>query len=258
MIKQQEKKKPNTSWSPVAKWYGDIVGEKGHYFHQNIILPGVKKLLDPRAGESVIDVGCGQGIYARTLSPGVEYTGIDLAKELIDAAKKMDGDHNHTYFVADATHGLPLAANSVDHAISLLALQNMRDAAATIANIGIVLKQRGDFVFVLNHPAYRIPRQSSWGEDALNKLEYRRVNRYLSPLEIPINAHPGLKDSPVTWTYHQPIEYYVRALKAAGLAVTDLQEWTSDKESVGKAGRAENRARKEFPLFLAIRAQKIV
>lgn len=247
----------NTSWAPVAKWYGDIVGSTGHYFHQNIILPGVKKLLDPKPGESILDVGCGQGVFARTLLPKISYTGIDLAKELILEAKKLDPNREHEYFVADATKGLPVAESSFDHAVCILALQNMQDAARVIGNIGKALRPGGNFVFVLNHPSFRIPRQSSWGEDVANKLEYRRVNRYLSPLEIPINAHPGDKNSPITWTYHQPLEYYVKALKSAGLAITDLEEWTSDKQSVGKAAKAENRARKEFPLFLAIRAVKL-
>ena len=33
----------STSWEPVAKWYKDLVGSDGHYFHQRIILPGVLK-----------------------------------------------------------------------------------------------------------------------------------------------------------------------------------------------------------------------
>jgi ubiquinone/menaquinone biosynthesis C-methylase UbiE len=246
----------STSWAPVAKWYTGIVGDTGHYFHQNVILPGVKKLLDPVPGESVLDIGCGQGVYARTLHFKVSYTGIDLAKELLVEAKKLDKNPAHQYFLADATKGIPVPVGSFDHAICLLALQNMRDSAAAITSISSSLKTGGDFVFVINHPAFRIPRQSSWGEDVANKLEYRRVNRYLSPLEIPINAHPGLKNSPLTWSYHAPIEYYIKALKAAGLVITDLEEWASDKTSVGKAAKEENRARREFPLFLAIRAVK--
>lgn len=246
-----------TSWSPVAKWYGGIVGDSGHYFHEHIILPRLKKLLNPQAGESVLDVGCGQGVYARTLVHSVEYTGIDVSKELINEAKQLDKNGKHEYFVADAVEGIPVPSESFDHAVCLLALQNMKDAASVITHVGSALKERGDLVIVMNHPSFRIPRQSSWERDEANKLEYRRVNRYLSPLEIPINAHPGLKDSPLTWSYHQPIEYYIKALKAAGLAVTDLEEWTSDKESVGKAAKAENRARREFPLFLALRAVKL-
>lgn len=250
-------KSKTTSWSPVAKWYTGIVGQGGHYFHEHVILPRLKSLLDPRGGESVLDVGCGQGVYARTLSHAVEYTGIDISKELILEAKKLTKNAKQVYYVADATRGLPVPESSFDHAVCILAIQNTKDAARLIENVGKALKPKGDFVIVLNHPSFRIPRQSSWGKDDAQKLEYRRINRYLSPLEIPINAHPGLSDSPLTWTYHQPVEYYVKALKSAGLVITDLEEWTSDKASVGKAANAENRARAEFPLFMAIRAVKI-
>lgn len=246
-----------TSWSPVAKWYGGIVGGSGHYFHQHVILPRLKRLLDPHPGESVLDVGCGQGIYARTLGRGISYTGTDLSRELIAEAKNLDKNTEHAYFVADATTGIPVPAGSFDHAVCLLAIQNMKDGAGMIKQVSGSLKSGGDFVIVMNHPAFRIPRQSSWGIDEANKLEYRRINRYLSPLTIPINAHPGLQDSPLTWSYHHPLEYYFQALKTAELVVTDLEEWTSDKQSVGKAAKAENRARKEFPLFLALRAVKL-
>lgn len=247
----------NTSWSPVAKWYSGIVGEGGHYFHEHVIFPRLKTLVDPRGGESVIDIGCGQGVYARTLSHNVDYTGIDISKDLIAEAKKLSKNIKQVFYVADATKGIPVPANSFDHAVCILAIQNMQDGASVIQHIANSLKGSGDLVIVINHPSFRIPRQSSWGIDEAQKLEYRRVNRYLSPLEIPINAHPGLKDSPMTWTYHAPLEYYVTALKSAGLVITDLEEWASDKTSVGKAAKGENRARREFPLFLAIKAVKI-
>lgn len=252
-----QSKSKNTSWSPVAKWYSGLVGDSGHYFHEHVILPSLKSLIDPKGGESVLDVGCGQGIYGRTIAHNVEYTGVDISKELILEAKKLTKNAKQVYYVADATKGLPVPAGSFDHAISILALQNMKESAGAIKNIGDSLKSNGDFVMVINHPSFRIPRQSSWGTDEAQKLEYRRVNRYLSPLEIPINAHPGLSDSPMTWTYHNPLEYYVKAIKAAGMVITDIEEWTSDKKSVGKSAKGENRARAEFPLFMTIKAVKI-
>lgn len=246
-----------TSWNPVAKWYSGVVGSDGHYFHQHVIFPALESLVSPQPHSSVLDLGCGQGVYARTLPPQVNYVGLDVSRDLINEAKQSDSNSLHQYFVADATQSLPVADSSFDHAISILALQNMADAASAIAHTARVLKVGGDFTLVLNHPAFRIPRQSSWGQDVASKLEYRRVNLYLSPLEIPINAHPGDKTSPVTWSYHQPLSYYFAALKRSGFVTIDFLELTSDKKSVGKAARAENRARAEFPLFLVIQAQKI-
>ena len=120
------------------------------------------------------------------------------------------------------------------------------------------LQLNGTFVIVLNHPAFRIPRQSSWGIDEQNKLQYRKINRYLSPLKIPITAHPGQKQSALTWSFHNPISYYISLLTHHGFVVDAFEEWASDKESQkGKTGKMENRSRAEIPLFLAIRARKL-
>ena len=48
------------------------------------------------------------------------------------------------------------------------------------------------------------------------------------------------------------------ALVGAGFAVDGLEEWVSNKKSQpGKKAKAENRSRKEIPLFLALRAKLI-
>ena len=69
--------------------------------------------------------------------------------------------------------------------------------------------------------------------------------------------HPGASSSPITWTYHFPISMYTTWLHDVGFVIEMIEEWTSDKTSIGKAGKMENRSRSEFPLFLAIRAKKI-
>jgi SAM-dependent methyltransferase len=187
----------------------------------------------------------------------VHYLGIDLARPLIQEASRLDRDQNHRYQVADATTDLSLPPRTYDHAVSILALQNMADASRAIAQMAKAVKVGGDLSLVLNHPCFRIPRQSSWGEDEATKLTYRRVNRYLSPLEIPVNAHPSDPKSPVTWSYHQPLSYYIEALSAHGCYLAHVDELVSDRESQGKKRRSENRARAEFPLFAYLYAVKV-
>ena len=45
-------------------------------------------------------------------------------------------------------------------------------------------------------------------------------------------------------------------LQQAGFVIQLIEEWGSDKSSVGSAARMENRSRQEFPLFLALKAIK--
>jgi hypothetical protein len=87
-------------------------------------------------------------------------------------------------------------------------------------------------------------------------VQYRRVDRYLLPRKTPIVTHPG-KSQAYTWSFHRPIEAYVKALAAAGLWIDAMEEWPSHKTSdSGPRAAAENTARKEIPMFLALRAVK--
>jgi hypothetical protein len=62
-----------------------------------------------------------------------------------------------------------------------------------------------------------------------------------------------------TWTFHKPIEAYVKPLRTAGLLIDALEEWPSHKTSTsGPRAPAENVARKEIPMFLALRAVKVM
>ncbi len=78
------------------------------------------------------------------------------------------------------------------------------------------------------------------------------------PRKRPIVTHPGSDPGAYTWTFHKPIEAYVRALRGAGLLVDAMEEWASHKTSQpGPRAMAENQAREEIPMFMAIRAVKV-
>ena len=117
------------------------------------------------------------------------------------------------------------------------------------------LQKGGRFAIVMNHPCFRIPRQSSWGFDEATKLQYRRMNGYMSPQKIPIEMHPGAQKQATTWSFHHPLSDYSKWLYEAGFSIERIEEWCSDKVSTGGNAKAENRARKEFPLFLSIIAR---
>ncbi len=254
------KRKKRTSWEGVSRWYDKSVGNRGHYYHEKIVIPGVQRLinLDGIAKPSVLDLACGQGVLARALPPKVPYTGIDLADSLIEAAKKRNKASNQRFYVGDVTQPLPIEQRDFTHAAIILALQNIQDGLAVLRNASEHLEVGGKLILVLNHPCFRIPRQTSWGVEKEKKIQYRRVDRYLSPMEIPIQAHPGQgHNSPVTRSFHYPLSTYTQWLAEAGFTIEIMEEWCSDKVSTGGAAKMENRARSEIPLFLAILATKV-
>lgn len=246
----------NTSWNAVAPWYDKIVGTEGHYYHQHVVLPGVLRLLQLKPESTLVDLGCGQGILAKNIPQITSYLGLDIAKSLIQFARQTKLPTAYSFQVTDVTRPIASAKPVFSHAAILLALQNMERAEIALQNASAYLKTGGKLVIVLNHPAFRIPRQSGWGVDEKTQQQYRWMNRYASPLKIPINMSPGRGSAHLTWSFHHSLQDYTQMLRTAGFAITNLEEWVSDKESEGKIARRENRSRSEFPLFLTIVAEK--
>jgi len=248
-----------SEWENVDKWYDRLVGQEGHYYHRQIVLPKLLKCLDLNNFDSpsLLDLACGQGVLASHLPSHVDYTGIDLAPSLIAAAKKKAQSHQR-FLVADICKPLPLSKKEFTHAVILLALQNVAHPDKALMNAAKHLVPGGILAIVLNHPCFRIPRQSSWLIDEKKKMQCRRIDSYLSPLKIPILMQPGKgKDSETTWSFHHSLSDFSRFLAQAGFAIALIEEWTSDKKSTGKNAKMENRARMEFPLFLTFLAKKI-
>jgi ubiquinone/menaquinone biosynthesis C-methylase UbiE len=247
-----------TDWGEVADWYDQLVGESGSEYHREVVLPGVLRLLALTAGDKAIDIACGQGVLCRILHErGIEATGLDAAKELINAARTR-GPQGIRYDVADARELGFLPLNHFTAAACVLAVQNIHPLPPVFAGVHRLLKPGGRLVIVMMHPAFRGPKETSWEWDEKKKVQYRRVDRYLLPRKTPIVAHPGAAPGVYTWTFHKPLESYVKALRGAGLLIDAMEEWPSHKTSTsGPRAGAENTARKEIPMFLAMRAIKV-
>ncbi len=247
-----------TDWGDVADWYDQLVGEFGSEYHREVVLPGVLRMLALQPGDRGLDIACGQGVLCRILAErGVEMTGVDAARPLIEAARQR-GPESIRYEIAEAQEMGFLASGQFTGAACVLAIQNMHPLGPVFMEAARVLREWGRLVIVMMHPCFRGAGETSWGWDADPSVQYRRVDRYLLPRKTPIVTHPGKSPDKYTWSFHKPIQTYVKALRAAGLLVDAIEEWPSHKNSTsGPRAAAENVARKEIPLFLSIRSMKV-
>ncbi len=249
-------------WDAVASWYDKLVGESGSNYHQNVILPAALRMLDTQPGESVIDICCGQGVLIKPLleSKIGKFTGVDASPRLIDFAKSRHGaDPKVSLIVADVCQPGSWANGTHDAATCLMAVHDVPDLVAMFSNLARALKSGGRAVLVFMHPCFRIPRKTHWGWDADQKIQYRRIDSYSTPLEIPITTHPGKGTGEVTQFHHRPLADLLTSMGKGGLAVTACEELYSHRRSQanGPFSKAEHAAAEEFPMFIALKAVKV-
>lgn len=262
---KQKKPQTKTSWGHVADWYHALLAEGKDTYQKEVILPHLLRLLSIKKGERIIDLACGQGFFSRALyAHGAYVIGVDVAPELIERARQETARISPkaevralSFEVASADNLSFIAPASVDKVVIVLAIQNIANAHRVFAECARILKPKGSVYIVLNHPVFRIPQSSSWGWDAAEHAQYRRVDRYLSESKIKIQMHPGGDPHTTTISFHRPLQYYIKALGKSGLLVNDMEEWISHKKNEpGPRAEALNRSRKEIPLFLFLQAQK--
>ncbi len=262
-----KKKEVKSSWGRVAGWYDKLV-EGGNNYQSGLILPNLLRILDIRSGMSVADVACGQGFFSREFAKaGARVYGSDISGELIEAAGKNTPPSLRSkvsYQIAPSDNLSFLKSGSLDVTVIVLALQNIEKVKETLSECSRVLKSGGRLVLVLNHPAFRIPKASSWGWDpsielrtGVKGVQYRRIDQYLSESRSKIQMHPGDDPEEETVSFHRPLQFYFKALVKNNFLVSRFEEWTSNRVSEkGPRSEAEDRARKEIPLFLCIEAVK--
>ncbi len=252
-----KKNTESTSWGKVASWYDDYLETSEDTFQAKVIAPNLTRILNLSKKDTVLDLACGQGYFTRLWkASGAMVTGADIGKELIEAAKKHSPDIE--YHVTPA-HNLPFAkSNSYTVVAIVLAIQNIANMQDVFTEAARVLAPGGRFVLVLNHPSFRIPKRSSWQWDAKEHAQYRRIDGYLSSQKIVIDMNPGKESSEKTISYHRSMQEFFKAFRKAGFAVTNLEEWLSHKKSQkGPRQEAEDRIRKEIPMFMMIEAKKL-
>ena len=158
-----------------------------------------------------LDVGCGEGYYARALArelPGLTVVGADLSRDaLIAAARQANGIH---WLVADLTR-LPLTDASVALLLDVLTPADYREFARALAPDGVLLKvvPADDYLVEIRRAAAGMLRGGAFSnarvvehlEQHAQVLERRLVRRTL-PV-TPEQARAFTRMTPMTFSLSQ-------------------------------------------------------
>jgi SAM-dependent methyltransferase len=121
-------------------WDATDYGRNGAFVHG--MAGGVVEWLDAKAGEHILDFGCGDGqLTQRIAGTGASVVGVDASPGMVAAARSRGIDAQE-----GNAESLPFADRSFDAVFSNAVLHWVRDQDAMMAQVRRVLKSNGRFV----------------------------------------------------------------------------------------------------------------
>lgn len=161
-------------------WNAQDYGRNGAFVHG--LAGGVVEWLNAKAGEHILDLGCGDGqLTQRIAETGAHMVGVDASPEML-AAANLRGIDVHQ----GSAESLPFADRSFDAVFSNAVLHWVRDQDAMMAEVRRVLKPSGRFVAEMGGhgcvAAIRIAFMSVLARHGHNDPE-EGVNYFPTPVE---------------------------------------------------------------------------
>jgi ubiquinone/menaquinone biosynthesis C-methylase UbiE len=103
-------------------------------------------MLEPVAGEKILDAGCGTGIFTDdVLEAGARVAGLELSMPMLSGASKKRRDYPF-YLVQGDMRRLPFGANTFDKTLSVTAVEFIEDAGDAINELFRVTRPGGCIV----------------------------------------------------------------------------------------------------------------
>lgn len=264
---QQANVETQAAWNANAAFWDGHMGDAGNGFVNRLIWPAVTELLALHPGERILDVACGNGLYARRLAAlGAEVVAFDFAQSMIDHAVHYDTNHESriTYHTLDATDEvalLQLGERHFDGAICNMALMDMAEIDPLMRALARLLKPGGRFVFAISHPCFNQAKAGHVAE--MEDREGEIVTTYSVKIRgymTPSIAHGlAIVGQPKAQLYFdRPLHQLLGAGFAAGFVVDALAERAFPADApIGSNPLGWNGNFSEIPPVLVVRMRSL-
>jgi 2-polyprenyl-3-methyl-5-hydroxy-6-metoxy-1,4-benzoquinol methylase len=220
-------------WDRNADYWHERMGD-GNDFHRILIAPAQERLLNLQRGETVLDIGCGNGQFARRMARlGARVLALDLSPRMIENARAntLEDQDCIEYRVLDASNRSALAAlgrRRFNAAVSTMALMDMASIDPLVSSLGVLLEAEGRFVFSVMHPCFNSAGVKLVAEEGTTEAgdlvtRYRvTVSTYIHP-----KAAKGvaMKGQPAPQYYFdRPISALFNTCFKSGFALDGIEE----------------------------------
>ena len=220
-------------WNQNAAFWDEKMSDEGNDFQRILVGPGAERLLNLRADELVLEVGCGNGVFARRMAQlGARVIAADFSEQFLERARAHVTEHADRieYRYLDATDRaqlLALGEKSFDAIVSNMVIMDMANIEPLMQVIPALLKPGGRFVFALLHPCFNttgtflMAEQEGINGDFATKYAIKVV-QYLDQQP---QKGTGIVGQPSTQYYfHRPLNELLGICFRAGLVMDGIDE----------------------------------
>ena len=220
-------------WDRKAAFWDDYMKD-GNWHSKELVWPAQERLLGLRRGESVLEVACGNGNFARRMAKeGAKVVASDFSEVFIDRARArtVEDAYMIDYLVLDATdlgQLMTLGEERFDAAVCTMALFDMAAIEPLVTSLAKLLKRHGRFVFSIIHPCFESPKVAKVAETHESSrggvlTTYSvKVTAYATPF---VAKGTGVHGEPAAhWYFHRPLSMIFGACFEAGFVLDGVEE----------------------------------
>src|SRR5215469_1089558 len=219
-------------WNQNATFWDDKMRD-GNDFQRILVNPASERLLNLQPGATVLEIACGNGVFARHLARrGVRVIATDFSEQLLELARARTAEHADRieYRLVDATREdqiVALGQQRFDAAVCNMAIMDMTEIDPMMRGMRQVVKPGGRFVFSLTHPCFNHTGVARCVEEATVNGEI--VATYSIKVTKYLHSGPqkgvAMIDQPIPHYYFdRPLHILFNACFRAGLVLDGLEE----------------------------------
>ena len=216
------------AWDELAAFW-DARMEADQTWQGHLIHPPVERLLGLVPGERILDIGCGNGDFARHMAElGGQVLAVDFSEAMLERARSHGGQVEYRQVDATSEESLLMLGEpgSFDAVVNNMAIMDMPTIEPMVAAASRLLEPAGRFVFSTMHPAFNsgdarpaVEYDPEGHGDEIYSVKVSAYGRASSGKGVALPSQPVLQ-----WYFHRPIWMILAPFFEHGFMLDALEE----------------------------------
>ena len=227
-MKQMKHDSSTIAWNAMGdEWFR--LARTGEYRMQ-FIMPNMLRFMGDVSGKRILDLGCGEGGYARELvKRGAQLVAVDCSEKAIEYAAALSREEGLPVelHVRNSNDLFDIESEQFDMVLCSMMLMDCEDFDGTLREAARVLKPGGRLFASVLHPCFDGNHETGIGRQGTGIDRQVVVKNYFEPREWEAPLWQGTIN--VVWR-HRTLEEYVKAFLKAGFTIVDMNEPRATEE----------------------------